>query len=374
MGKRGKRTDGLMQKKFRVDGKQYFVYGHNERELFEKEKEKREEIESGFQRRREPTVEEYYERWQEARRGSVKECTMRGQKKIFNAVKAIYVPSANRTFGELKLTEVNIDDLRYVQGQLAKDRYTRTVNDYMAHLNHCFCDAMKERMISYNPFCLLRNLKRTEEEARDTIHRALTKEEQNAFFDCEKCKKNYYYNVFRFAICTGMRTGEIGALRRSDVRDGLIHVERTVTRTETGSYAIGSSAKTAAGRRMIPENKLIREILEDQMKINEVLDGCKASPDDLIFKAPERGLMKATPVDREIRKICESAGIEPFSMHALRATFATRAIEGGMNPKTLQEILGHSNYNITMSLYGHCLTDTKREAMNNVESSIHLSL
>jgi integrase len=61
-------------------------------------------------------------------------------------------------------------------------------------------------------------------------------------------------------------------------------------------------------------------------------------------------------------------------MHALRATFATRAIEGGMNPKTLQEILGHSNYNITMSLYGHCLTDTKREAMNNVENSLHLSL
>lgn len=50
-------------------------------------------------------------------------------------------------------------------------------------------------------------------------------------------------------------------------------------------------------------------------------------------------------------------------MQVLKATFATRAIESGMNPKTLQEIMGHSNFNITMSLYGHCLADTKQQEM-----------
>lgn len=90
------------------------------------------------------------------------------------------------------------------------------------------------------------------------------------------------------------------------------------------------------------------------------------SMDDLIFKAPERGLLMATPLDREIKRICKVAGVEPFTMHAFRATFATRAIENGMNVKTLQEILGHSNFNITMSLYGHCLTDTKQAAMDTM--------
>ena len=366
MAKRSKRTDGLLQKKFRVNGKQYLVYGHNERELFDKEKAKREEIESGYQKRNDPTVSEYYERWTDARRGTVKECTLRAQDKMYRIIKAVYIPSASRTFGELRIKEVSIDDLRFIQAELAKERYTRTVNDYMAHMNHCFNDALKERIISYNPFCMLSNLKRTEEQARDTVHRALSLEEQKAFFECDRCKASFYYNVFRFAISTGMRSGEIGALKHSDIRQDLIHVERTITRTESGAYAIGDSAKTAAGRRTIPMNEQIKSIIADQREINALLDGNVLSMDDLIFKAPERGLLKATPIDREIRRICKAAGIEPFSMHAFRATFATRAIESGMNPKTLQEILGHANFNITMSLYGHALTNTKKQAMESV--------
>ena len=90
--------------------------------------------------------------------------------------------------------------------------------------------------------------------------------------------------------------------------------------------------------------------------------------DNLIFKAPECGLPMATPIDREIKRICKECGVTPFTMHAFRATFATRTIEGGMNPKTLQEILGHSNFNITMSLYGHCLVDTKKKAMTSLDT------
>ena len=78
----------------------------------------------------------------------------------------------------------------------------------------------------------------------------------------------------------------------------------------------------------------------------------------------------ATPIDREIKRICKDVNIEHFTMHAFRATFATRAIESGMNPKTLQEILGHSNFNLTMSLYGHCLMDTKKQAMDCVNIDI----
>jgi integrase len=227
-------------------------------------------------------------------------------------------------------------------------------------------DALKERVIDYNPCILLKKLARTEERARDTHHRALSIAEQKAFFDCELCKQSYYYNVFRFAVSTGMRIGEIGALKNSDIRGGIIHVERTITRAEAGNYIIGESAKTEAGRRSIPMNEQIKAIVAEQRELNTLLDGKALSFDNLLFRAPERGLLMATPIDREIKRICRACGVEPFTMHALRATFATRAIESGMNPKTLQEILGHSNFNITMSLYGHCLTDTKKQEMDNI--------
>ena len=57
-------------------------------------------------------------------------------------------------------------------------------------------------------------------------------------------------------------------------------------------------------------------------------------------------------------------------MHAFRDTFETRAIENGMNPRTLQELLGHSNFNLTMSLYGHVLNDTKCKAMDELNIDI----
>ena len=365
-----KRKDGLLQKGFRMNGRRYVVYGRTQKELFEAEKAKREAIESGQERRNNPTFAQYYERWTDARRTSVKESTIRIQGKIYNVISAIFITSAAKTFAELKIKEITIDDLRTVQTELAKTRKTQSVNDYMAHISHCMSDALKERVIDYNPCVLLKNLKRTEEKARDTQHRALSAEEVKAFFDCKKCKESAYYNVFRFAITTGARVGEIGALKYSDIRNGIIYIDRTITRNETGGYLIGEDAKTAAGRREIPLNNQIREILADQKEINRLLYGDILPINDRIFKAPQGGLLEAGHININIKRICQKAGITPFAMHAFRATFATRAIESAMNPKTLQEILGHSNYNITMSLYGHCLTDTKKQAMENLVINI----
>lgn len=77
---------------------------------------------------------------------------------------------------------------------------------------------------------------------------------------------------------------------------------------------------------------------------------------------------KNSTYDSVIYKIVDKAGIERFSMHTLRHTFATRAIEAGMKPKTLQEILGHANIGVTMNLYVHITEDEKEKEIKKFEA------
>ena len=71
-----------------------------------------------------------------------------------------------------------------------------------------------------------------------------------------------------------------------------------------------------------------------------------------------------------VMTVSKRAGIERISTHALRDTFATRAIESGMNPQTLKEILGHASYSMTMDLYAHVMGETKTREMNLIKISV----
>lgn len=365
-----KRADGLYQKNFRYNGKQYIVYGRGSQELSKKERELRAKLESNKDLRDNPTLDQYHGKWEEELAKTVKESTIKSNSFRYKACANIVIESTGKRLGDMKLKEITVDDIREVQKGLQNSRdkkgnlirrTTETVNNDIAHLSHIFHTAVIERRLDYNPCGPVKNLKRTEPAARDTIHRALTDEELETFF--KAAEKSSYYDVYRFALATGMRAGEIGALTHADIKDGMISITKTVTKDVTGGAVIGNTPKTDRSNRKIPINDNIREIINHQKAINAMLDGDIVSISDRIFKAPERGLLVVYPVDREITRICKRTGIERFSMHAFRATFATRCISEGVNPRTLQELLGHTHYDLTMSLYGHTMDDSKIEAM-----------
>lgn len=369
--KKKKRADGRYQKSFRVNGKKYFVYATSPAELEEKVFNKRKEIESGIEKHNNPTVNEFFSSWIDASRLTLKECTIYNKVGAFNKFKDIKIPPLNICFGEFKINEVKPEDIRALQRLLInKNEHTQTINYKIGLVSSMFNAAIREQIISFNPCTPVLSLKRDEERARDTFHRALTKEETRAFIEEAEKRNSYYLNVFKLALLTGMRMGEIGALLPGDIQNGVIRIEKTITRTEGGGYMIGNSAKTEKGRRSIPINEEIAAVLKDQKRINKILDGDITNINAPLFRSPRRGLQNTSNIDAEITRICEAIGIKRFTAHAFRATFATRMIEQGVNPRTVQELLGHADFGMTMDLYTHVMDETKKEAMQALDLGI----
>lgn len=369
------RADGLKVATFTLDGKKYFAYGHTKAEAKEKAEQKKRDLkEKRFKRSADLTFSEYCTRWAEARQGTVKGATIRKQSFEAAAVSAVPIDQAGRTFGTLKLPDIEVQHIRILQKALqtkpdGRPRTTNTVNDIMAFVSHVFHDAVNERAIDWNPCSGVKPLKRTEKPARETIHRALTAEETRAFLNAAAGSRDGgtispYYGLYLFLLATGCRVGEAAALTLADIRPDGVQIRRTVTKTADGYYAIGDTTKTEHGKRFIPMTEAIRGAVRQQKEISAALFGDQVTRlDDTIFKTPRGNLLAVANVDRDIASICKLCGLDKFTAHAFRATFATRAIESGMNPKTLQEILGHADIGVTMNIYAHVMDTTKAAEM-----------
>lgn len=189
---------------------------------------------------------------------------------------------------------------------------------------------------------------------------------------------------------TGLRTGEMIGL----TWDCVDFDKRTITvnksleyRYERGCWR-AAPPKTMSGYRTIPmtneaydilkgiyERKPFRKespLLEQELEYLDARSSTmkKLKMRDLVFINFRTGEpTKNSSYDTNLYKICEKAGIQPFCMHALRHTFATKCIEQGVQPKSLQMILGHANLSTTMDTYVHVTEESLEKAMQIFSSS-----
>lgn len=352
--------------RFSMNGKRCAVYGASVKEVKEKEIKKRQEIEEGsYKTGGNINLDDYFERWIEAKEGTAKETTLRANRMMYRAISKVEIDKTGAHFGELKIKAIEVQNVRDLQKTIAETHSTRTTNDTISLLKSILQSAvMIDRIIEYNPAAPVKALKRTEPQARDNIHRALTREETRTFLS--HAEDSWYYNLYVFLLATGCRIGEAGALEVCDIRKKSITISRTVTRTASGGYKIGDDTKTAAGRREIPITDEARRAIEQQRFITEQLFGKLENLTDTIFRSPRGNVLKSSPVNEDIKRICEMAGLKYFGVHAFRDTFATRCVESGMQPKTLQTIMGHSDISMTMNLYAHCMPETQQEQLKAV--------
>ena len=181
-----------------------------------------------------------------------------------------------------------------------------------------------------------------------------------------------YENQYRFVLQTGLRTGELIGLKWSDIdfENRTMKIERTMEyRYKVGEWRVGPP-KSKSGYRTIPLTDEAIRILENQRSKNKSLKLVPMEWKDIVFLCRKGTPVKNSTYDTGLFKYCDRVGIPRFSMHVLRHTFATRCIEGGMKPKTLQKILGHSNIGITMNLYVHITEDEKHREIDLVVDAL----
>lgn len=360
------RKDGILELRFTVNGHRYSVYAKTLTELKKKETARRMEIEAGIKKPvKEQSFDDYFKDWLQFKDGTVKETTIRNYRMFANVISRTVIDDAGTTFGSLKMSKVEPQHVRDLQSAMKKNQHTRTINDSISLVKSVFNTAMNDHAITWNPAAGIKPLKRTEPAARDTIHRALSAEETKRFL--EAASGSWYYELYVFLANTGCRIGEAAAIQQKDISGKTVHVNKTVTRTINGGYIIGKETKTKSGTRTIPLNNAALEAIAAQRFKNNALHGEQVTGiDETLFKALRGGLVKDSLVNEDIRRICDKAGLDRFSVHAFRDSFATRCVESGMQPKTLQDLMGHSDINMTMNLYAHVMDETKERQFQAV--------
>jgi len=186
------------------------------------------------------------------------------------------------------------------------------------------------------------------------------------------------YPVAVIALATGMRRGEIVALRWGDVdlEAGRIRVERSLE--ETHARLAVKEPKTKAGRRVvtIPPSIVgeLRSHWRAQQEERLVLGLGKAAPNDPVFPRPDGSLWPPDRLSSTWAKTVAVLSLPRVTFHALRHTHVSQLIAAGLDVVTVSRRVGHSNPTVTLSLYAHLFGNTDERAAAAVETALAVAL
>lgn len=171
------------------------------------------------------------------------------------------------------------------------------------------------------------------------------------------------------SLYTGMRLGEICALRREDIhlKARVIHVRRTVQRVRTGeteqrTKLLVQTPKSEHSERKIPIPEVLLEWLAEKVAQNRD----KA----YVFSNSSKKALEPRTMQYRFQKFLKSIEVEAINFHALRHTFATRCVEKNIDIKTISEILGHGSVKITLDRYMHSSFEFKRKQINRLSEAV----
>lgn len=177
-----------------------------------------------------------------------------------------------------------------------------------------------------------------------------------------------------FALKTGIRLGELAALKWKDVDFGeqVIHISDSVQRVKnsekssTKTKMVFEGTKSYSSNRIIPMNPEIYELL---YQYYETMKHKGNFSETFVFTNRKNSFIDPRVYQLYFRHILKKAGIRHVNFHALRHTFATHAASKNMQISVLSRILGHSNVGLTLQLYVHVLSGQEQQEMLKLSAS-----
>lgn len=378
------RKDGRYEARAVINGIKIDIYDFNLETLantFEQEKKRVKYSQNTYSNI--TTLKEWYMQWfEKVKSPNLKTDQSRRSynRKIYNT----YI----RLIGDKKIDELTQMDIQTATNDLAEEKYTtRTIKEALGVLKDCLDIAVINGITSVN---VCSGVIVKDDNIKPKERRVLTHYEQEVFLN--EAKSSYYYEAYCLLLCTGMRIGEFSGLQWDDVdfQNKVININRSMQTAYLNGKKIEelTTPKTNNAYRQIPffdeTEQLLRRWKQKQDIYKKQLgDRWRADPKfgDLVFTSTVGSPITRYVIVHDIRKLVNNInmkemynafreGREPVEFeglypHAFRHTFATRCFEKGLKPIFVQSIMGHANYETTVS-YTHLLTDEVHKQVKNI--------
>lgn len=386
------RKDGRYQGRFTFNGKRYTYYSREVKDLEKKMADARYELEHGiYGTGLDITLNHWFSIWMK----EYKVLTVKNSTVLLYSLN--YERYVKEHIGNFLLKDIKTIHIQKIFNEMYQQGLSLgTIQIVNAILNNLFSQAVKNDYLMKNP-CMGAILPKGEKKEA----RVLTFYEQKLFLMA--ISDDFYEPLYQIALCTGLRIGELSALTWDDIdfEKKVLYVTKTLLYQkdyQTGKYGFRyQTPKSSSSKRVLPLIPDAVHLLKKHQRTQQLFAAEHSSDwkpfpelENLVFTTRNgtpvqeaymvKRLASITSKMNSLEKQCASAEgrtplfFENITPHVLRHSFATRAFENGIAAKTVQELLGHSNMNITMDLYTHVTDETKKLEMKKMERVLKASV
>lgn len=286
---------------------------------------------------------------------------------------------AKEDFGSKRIDKIRLSDAKGWLIKLQADgRGYSTIHTVRGVVRPAFQMAVDDDLIRKNPF----EFQLATVVVNDSVTReAITRDQERKFLEFVENDKHFskYYDGIFILFKTGLRISEFTGLTLSDIdlKNRKINIDHQLQRTRNMEYII-EDTKTTSGTRQIPMTDEVyerfRQIVEKRKKpkIEPMIDG-KAG----FLYLDKNGMpMVALHWEKYFQHICEKYNkiykeqMPKVTPHVCRHTYCSNMAKSGMNPKTLQYLMGHSDIGVTLNTYTHVGFEDAQAELSDIQNAM----